>query len=75
VLRAGGSDEEGLAALVGSEAAALTFGAEALAWGRFRFDAKELADLRAQTIGGFGSCSLREPVDELGGMLGGRARG
>jgi len=71
VLRAGGSDEEGLAALVESDAAAMSFGAEALAWGRFRFDAKELADLRARTLGGFGSCSLREPVDELGGMLGG----
>ena len=71
VLRAGGSDEEGLAALVESDAAALTFGAEALEWGRFRFDAKELADLRVRTLGSFGSCSLREPVDELGGMLGG----
>jgi len=48
VLRAGGSDEEGLAALVESDAAAIGFGAEALEWGRFRFDAKELADLRAR---------------------------
>jgi hypothetical protein len=71
VLRAGASDEEGLAALVEADPAALTFGAEALAWGRFHFDAKELADLRNQTIGGFGSCSLREPVDELGGVLSG----
>lgn len=31
----------------------------------------ELADLRARTLGGFGSCSLKEPVDELGGMLSG----
>jgi acetoacetyl-CoA synthetase len=71
VLRAGGSDEEGLAALVESDPAALTLGAEALQWERFRFDAKELADLRTRTMGGFGSCSLREPVEELGGMLGG----
>jgi hypothetical protein len=69
VLRAGGNDEEGLAALVEADPAALTFGADALRWGRFRFDAKELADLRARTLGGFGSCSLREPVDELGGVL------
>jgi len=71
VLRAGGSKEEGLAALVESDAAAIGFGAEALEWGRFRFDAKGLADLRARTLGGFGSCSLREPVDELGRMLSG----
>jgi hypothetical protein len=70
VLRAGASDEEGLAALVEADPAAPTLGAEALAWGRFRFDAKELADLRARTLGGFGSCSLREPVDELGGAGG-----
>jgi acetoacetyl-CoA synthetase len=69
VLRAGGSDAEGLAALVEPDPAALSFGAEALGWGRFRFDAKELADLRNRTLGGFGSCSLREPVDELGGVL------
>jgi hypothetical protein len=72
VLRAGGSDEEGLAALVESDPNAISFGAEALAWGRFRFDAAELADLRTRTLGGFGSCSLREPVDELGRMLGGK---
>jgi hypothetical protein len=71
VLRAGGSKEEGLAALVESDAGAIGFGAEALVWGRLHFDAKELADLRARTLGGFGWCSLREPVDELGGMLGG----
>jgi hypothetical protein len=65
----GGSDDEGLAALVEADPAAPTLGAEALAWGPFRFDAKELADLRARTLGGFGSCSLREPVDELGGVL------
>jgi hypothetical protein len=71
-LRAGGSDEGGLAALVEADHAALTFGAEALEWGRFRFDGRELADLRARTLGGFGSCSLREPVDELGGGAGWR---
>jgi hypothetical protein len=70
VLRAGGSVEEGLAALVESNAAAIGFGAEALEWGRFRFDAKELADLRARTLGGFGSCPMREPVNELGGCWG-----
>ena len=36
-----------------------------LAWREWRFDLAHIAALRAESFHGFGSCSFREPMDEV----------
>jgi len=69
VLRAGGSDEEALAALIEEDAGAMRVDQGALSWGRFRLSPATLHSLRQDAVAGFGSCSFEEPVGELGALL------
>ncbi|HEY1015893.1 MAG TPA: hypothetical protein VGE07_24505 [Herpetosiphonaceae bacterium] len=64
LLRAGGSQAQAAELLAETDAAALAWSPEAVAWRGWRFDAAALADLRAAAIG-FGSCSFEEPIDDL----------
>jgi hypothetical protein len=47
------------------ESAAFTFGDDAIAWRDWRLGREQIADMRHSLALGFGSCSFREPVDEL----------
>jgi hypothetical protein len=53
------------AALLESDGEQLRFDSEALVWRSRRFEAQDLTDLRKNFLHGFGSCSFREPLDEL----------
>jgi len=66
LLQQGGADRaEVLAALQESDPAALGASGGALVWRGRTFDARALGAARAAGMTGFGSCSFREPVDEL----------
>lgn len=65
LLRAGASEAEARAALEETDPAALRPEADALAWRGHRIPAAALAEARREGMTGFGSCSFREPVDEL----------
>ena len=65
VLRAGGTDEQALAALEESDPASFRVDRSGLGWNHFRFGLADLAALRREGLAGFGSCSFREPVDEV----------
>jgi hypothetical protein len=69
LLHKGHSESTVLNALEESEAAAFEFADDAITWRTHRIDASELRDLRHGFAISFGSCSLREPVDELAGLV------
>lgn len=48
-----------------TNAATLRFTADAVRWGALEFPLAVLRETRAARLGSFGSCSFREPVDEL----------
>lgn len=64
-LLRGGSGETARMILEENEATAFERSAEAIAWRGQRYASDELASARRQAFLGFGSCSFREPVDEL----------
>ena len=64
-LLRGGSGETARRILEENDAAAFERSAEAIAWRGRRYAADELDAVRRQSFLGFGSCSFREPVDEL----------
>ena len=67
VLAAHGADEAELVdVLEERNASAFAFDAEGMSWRRHRVSTGELAGGRASFAMSFGSCSFREPVDELG---------
>jgi hypothetical protein len=53
------------AVLVMNPLAGVVFGDDALAWKDYRLSLAELATVRRRFAASFGSCSFREPVDEL----------
>ena len=65
VLRLGASVAEAGAALLENQASTISFANGELRWRKRRFSAADLADLRHGFFHGFGSCSFREPLDEL----------
>jgi hypothetical protein len=65
LLRAGGSDDDAVALLCESDPAALVTADGALGWRTHRFSEAVLHDTRRSLALSFGSCSFREPVDEL----------
>jgi len=69
LLGAGGSRAEARALLEEGDPAALRLDDDAVAWRGHHFTAPQLAAARARVVS-FGSCSFREPVDELQGVLG-----
>jgi hypothetical protein len=62
-----GAVREAPEALVEARPAALRLEGDVLLWRTLRFTAAELAELRRNRFRGFGSCSFREPLDELAG--------
>lgn len=68
VARAGGDARAVIAALEEKKARQIVAGDEAIEWRGFRFGSEEIAGARAQGLAGFGSCSFREPVDDLRAM-------
>lgn len=65
LLHKGESESIVLKALEESDAAAFEFTDDAIAWRKHRVDASELRAIRSTFATSFGSCSFREPVDEL----------
>jgi hypothetical protein len=52
-----------------SDASSLTFSDDAIRWGGTEWPAAVLRDLRAEHLVSFGSCSFREPADELHSLI------
>jgi len=69
VLRAGGDGETAQAILEEEHPAAFEHGADEIRWRDQRVSLAELAATRLEGFRGFGSCSFREPVDELGAKV------
>ena len=65
VIQAGGDADEARAALLEADPGAVRLEGDALRWRDERFDAAALAALRDGFFHGFGSCSFRQPMDEL----------
>jgi hypothetical protein len=69
VIRGGGTDDEARLVLLADDGAALQVSGESVSWGAVHFPVSWLAGARA-FVHGFGSCSYREPVDELTALPG-----
>ena len=65
LVYAGESEETALAALEEDDPSKFSFGADAIVWRGKRIDAEQIRASRAEFAISFGSCSFREPVDEL----------
>jgi hypothetical protein len=65
VLRAGLGETVAREILEEHDASSLTFDEAGVAWRGHRLSASQLADARALAIRSFGSCSFREPFDDL----------
>jgi hypothetical protein len=64
LLRAGGSEEEAVQLLEETDPNAISFSEHAIRWRDRSFDEVALGDARRLATG-FGSCSFREPVEEV----------
>jgi hypothetical protein len=69
LLQHGESDSTVLAVIEESDAAAFEFSDDAISWRGYRVDASELRGIRSGVAISFGSCSFREPVDELARLI------
>jgi hypothetical protein len=65
VLHAGFGEDRARAALAEDDPGALRLDADALHWKDAHFGPAELATMRDAFFHGFGSCSFREPLDQL----------
>ena len=72
-LRAGHSLETAERVLTDSDAASLRFEPGMVRWRNIEWPVASLTDLRLEGVTGFGSCSIREPAEEIR-ALSGRAR-
>ncbi|MFL5527332.1 MAG: hypothetical protein ACJ79I_12990, partial [Gemmatimonadaceae bacterium] len=61
----GESEETCVAMLEENDRSAFTFGDDAIGWRDKRITAEQIAASRSEFAIAFGSCSFREPVDEL----------
>jgi hypothetical protein len=59
------SDADAARLLDEREASALTFDDDRISWNGFTVNASHVRQVREQVAVAFGSCSFREPVDEL----------
>lgn len=64
-LEGGAAPDAAEALLVDADAGALHFGDDAVGWGAAVFPVSAIRRLRARRLVSFGSCSFREPADEL----------
>jgi hypothetical protein len=65
VARAGGDARAMIAALEEKKATAIVVAEDAIEWRSHRFGLDEIAAARGLGMAGFGSCSFREPVEDL----------
>jgi hypothetical protein len=68
-LHQGDGREAARGILLETDAAAFVFSDEAVAWRGVSFDRAMLRALRRRGFRSFGSCSFREPVDELAALV------
>ncbi len=67
-LTMGMSDEDATRLLDDRDASAFVFGEDGVEWRGRRLDTAHLAATHERVFGSFGSCSFREPVDDLRSM-------
>jgi hypothetical protein len=67
-LRDGMADADASRVLDENDASVFSFAGDRIAWRGHVVDSARLAATHAQVFGSFGSCSFREPVDELRAM-------
>jgi hypothetical protein len=65
LVAAGAARDDALAVLEESDSSAFSFSDDAIVWRAHRFDVEQIRASRAEFAMSFGSCSFREPVDEL----------
>lgn len=65
LLYAGDSEDTALAALEESDASAFIFADDAIQWREKRIGTEQILAFRSEFAISFGSCSFREPVDEV----------
>lgn len=65
IVGAGGARDDAFAILEESDSSAFSFSDDAIVWRGHRFDVEQIRASRAEFAMSFGSCSFREPVDEL----------
>jgi hypothetical protein len=65
LVYAGESEDNALAVLQEEDPVAFSFSDDAIAWRDKRVDAEQIRASRADFAISFGSCSFREPVDEI----------
>ena len=68
LVGAGGGRDDALALLEESDSSAFSFSDDAIVWRGHRFDVEQIRASRSEFAMSFGSCSFREPVDELDGL-------
>jgi hypothetical protein len=67
-LTMGMSDEDAIRLLGDRDASAFGFGEQGVEWRRHHIDTAHLAATHERVFGSFGSCSFREPIDDLRSM-------
>lgn len=67
-IRDGIDDESALALLVESDPFSIRFADDAVVWRDRRVAREALETVRRRSLRGFGSCSFREPIDELAAL-------
>jgi hypothetical protein len=65
LLIGGDSRDEATRALMESRPGAIKLEEDAIVWERHRMTTENIAEMRRKSMRGFGSCSFREPLDEL----------
>ena len=68
LVRSGKSVELARAVLEEADPTAFSFSEDAITWRDVRIDVNQILTLRSQFATSFGSCSFREPVDELAAL-------
>lgn len=68
LVAAGGARDDARTLLEESDSSAFSFSDDAIVWRGHRFDVEQIRASRAGFAMSFGSCSFREPVDELDGL-------
>jgi hypothetical protein len=67
-IRDGIDDASALALLVESDPSSIRFADDGVAWRDRRVTREVLETVRRRALRGFGSCSFREPIDELAAL-------
>jgi hypothetical protein len=69
LMYAGESEKTGIAALEESDPSAFAFENDAIVWRDKRISAEQMEASRRDFAISFGSCSFREPIDELAPLI------